>query len=230
MSTKKKVGILISVVILCVTLVVGYLTIVYTYQEYRLKEEINKLSVLDISKDKFNTKYVTLGDYRIVEKSIKEYLNEYASCMQEINSLVNNNKITKLLSYDNLNTENYNDSIDYVNNSLDIINKDIDKLIDLSEEESIRNYILKYDLDKYYVDLYNDYMFSDEISSKFNLDSDYLLKYREAINTKLSACSDVFKFLNENSDDNYSFEDGEIKFKTNELLDQYNQYIELIKS
>lgn len=230
MSTKKKVGILISVVILCVTLVVGYLTIGYTYQEYRLKEEINKLSVLDISKDKFNTKYVTLGDYRIVEKSIKEYLNEYASCMQEINSLVNNNKITKLLSYDNLNTENYNDSIDYVNNSLDIINKDIDKLIDLSEEESIRNYILKYDLDKYYVDLYNDYMFSDEISSKFNLDSDYLLKYREAINTKLSACSDVFKFLNENSDDNYSFEDGEIKFKTNELLDQYNQYIELIKS
>lgn len=230
MSTKKKVGILISVVILCVTLVVGYLTIVYTYQEYRLKEEINKLSVLDISKDKFNTKYVTLGDYRIVEKSIKEYLNEYASCMQEINSLVNNNKITKLLSYDNLNTENYNDSIDYVNNSLDIINKDIDKLIDLREEESIRNYILKYDLDKYYVDLYNDYMFSDEISSKFNLDSDYLLKYREAINTKLSACSDVFKFLNENSDDNYSFEDGEIKFKTNELLDQYNQYIELIKS
>ena len=150
--------------------------------------------------------------------------------MQEINSLVNNNKITKLLSYDNLNTENYNDSIDYVNNSLDIINKDIDKLIDLSEEESIRNYILKYDLDKYYVDLYNDYMFSDEISSKFNLDSDYLLKYREAINTKLSACSDVFKFLNENSDDNYSFEDGEIKFKTNELLDKYNQYIELIKS
>ena len=230
MSTKKKVGILISVVILCVTLVVGYLTIGYTYQEYRLKEEINKLSVLDISKDKFNTKYVTLGDYRIVEKSIKEYLNEYATCMQEINSLVNNNKITKLLSYDNLNTNNYNDSIDYVNNSLDIINKDIDKLIDLSEEESIRNYILKYDLDKYYVDLYNDYMFSDEISSKFNLDSDYLLKYREAINTKLSACSDVFKFLNENSDDNYSFEDGKIKFKTNELLDQYNQYIELIKS
>ena len=105
-----------------------------------------------------------------------------------------------------------------------------DKLIDLSEEESIRNYILKYDLDKYYVDLYNEYMFSDEISSKFNLDSDYLLKYREAINTKLSACSDVFKFLNENSDDNYSFEDGKIKFKTNELLDQYNQYIELIKS
>lgn len=230
MSTKKKVGILISVVILCVTLVVGYLTIGYTYQEYRLKEEINKLSVLDISKDKFNTKYVTLGDYRIVEKSIKEYLNEYATCMQEINSLVNNNKITKLLSYDNLNTNNYNDSIDYVNNSLDIINKDIDKLIDLSEEESIRNYILKYDLDKYYVDLYNEYMFSDEISSKFNLDSDYLLKYREAINTKLSACSDVFKFLNENSDDNYSFEDGKIKFKTNELLDQYNQYIELIKS
>ena len=75
MSTNKKVGMLISVVILCVTLVVGYLTIGYTYQENRLKNEVSKLTELDISKDKYNTKYVTLGDYRKVEKSIKDYLN-----------------------------------------------------------------------------------------------------------------------------------------------------------
>ena len=139
MSTKKRVGILISVVILCVTLVVGYLTIGYTYQEYRLKEEVSNLTKLDISKDKYDTKYVTLGDYRKVESSIKEYLNEYASCMQEINTLVNDSKINKLISYDNLNVDSYNDSIDYLNNTLDKINKDIDRLIDLSDELTIRN-------------------------------------------------------------------------------------------
>lgn len=229
MSTNKKVGMLISVVIICVTLVVGYLTIGYTYQENRLKSEVSKLTELDMSKDKYNTRYVTLGDYRKVEKSIKDYLNEYATCVQEINSLVNDNKFTKLISYDNLNVDNYNDSIDYVNKSLDIINKDIDKLIDMSEEESIRNYIIKYDLDKYYVDLYNDLMFSDEMRNIFNIDKDYLLKYKEEVTNKLNACSDIFKLLDINRD-NYSLEDGEIKFKDNDLVNQYNTYIDKINT
>lgn len=228
MSTNKKVGMLISVVILCVTLVVGYLTIGYTYQENRLKNEVSKLTELDISKDKYNTKYVTLGDYRKVEKSIKDYLNEYASCMQEINSLVNDTKFTKLISYDNLNNDNYDNSIEYVNKSLKTINKDIDKLIDMSDEDSIRNYILNYDLNKYYVDLYNELMFSEEMKNVFNIDKDYLIKYKEQVNNKLNACSDMFLLLNEK--DNYSLEDGEIKFKSNELLEKYNEYVNIIKS
>ncbi|MDO4995894.1 MAG: hypothetical protein Q4E69_01820 [Bacilli bacterium] len=229
MSTKKRVGILISVVILCVTLVVGYLTIGYTYQEYRLKDEVSNLTKLDISKDKYDTKYVTLGDYRKVESSIKEYLNEYASCMQEINTLVNDSKINKLISYDNLNVDSYNDSIDYLNNTLGKINKDIDRLIDLSDELTIRNYILRYDLDKYYVDLYNELMFSEDMRDVIKLDSEYLIKYKEDINSKFNACSDIFKLLDSNRD-NYSLEDGEIKFKDNDLVNQYNSYIDMIKA
>ena len=229
MSTKKRVGILISVVILCVTLVGGYLTIGYTYQEYRLKDEVSKLIELDISKDKYNTKYVTLGDYRKVESSIKEYLDEYASCMQEINTLVNDSKINKLISYDNLSLDSYSDSIDYLNSTLDRINKDIDKLIDLSDELNIRNYILRYDLDKYYVDLYNELMLSEEMSEVIKLDSEYLLKYKEEINNKFNACSDIFKLLDSNRD-NYSLEDGEIKFRDNDLVNQYNSYIDMIKA
>ena len=229
MSTNKKVGMLISVVILCVTLVVGYLTIGYTYQENRLKNEVSKLTELDISKDKYNTKYVTLGDYRKVEKSIKDYLNEYASCMQEINSLVNDTKFTKLISYDNLNNDNYDNSIEYVNKSLKTINKDIDKLIDMSDEDSIRNYILNYDLNKYYVDLYNELMFSEDMRDVIKLDSEYLIKYKEDINSKFNACSDIFKLLDSNRD-NYSLEDGEIKFKDNDLVNQYNSYIDMIKA
>lgn len=229
MSTKKRVGILISVVILCVTLVGGYLTIGYTYQEYRLKDEVSKLIELDISKDKYNTKYVTLGDYRKVESSIKEYLDEYASCMQEINTLVNDSKINKLISYDNLSSDSYSDSINYLNSTLDRINKDIDKLIDLSDELNIRNYILRYDLDKYYVNLYNELMLSEEMSEVIKLDSEYLLKYKEEINNKFNACSDIFKLLDSNRD-NYSLEDGEIKFRDNDLVNQYNSYIDMIKA
>lgn len=229
MSTKKRVGILISVVILFVIVIVGYLTIGYTYQEYKLKKEISKITKLDIRKDKFNSKIVTIGDYRKVEKAIKDYLNEYAVNLQEINNLVNEEKFTKIISYDSLNSDNYGDSINYVSSSLDIINKDIDRLIEMCSEESIRNYILQYDIDKYYVDLYNDLMLSDDVSNKLSLSIDYLENYKKYINHKLSACFEIFTFLDKNKD-NYSLEDGEIKFKSNDLVNQYNGFIDKISA
>lgn len=229
MSTKKRVGILISVVILFVIVIVGYLTIGYTYQEYKLKKEISKITKLDIRKDKFNSKIVTIGDYRKVEKAIKDYLNEYAVNLQEINNLVNEEKFTKIISYDSLNSDNYGDSINYVSSSLDIINKDIDRLIEMCSEESIRNYILQYDIDKYYVDLYNDLMLSDDVSNKLSLSIDYLENYKKYINHKLSACFEIITFLDKNKD-NYSLEDGEIKFKSNDLVNQYNGFIDKISA
>lgn len=229
MSTKKRVGILISVVILFVIVIVGYLTIGYTYQEYKLKKEISKITKLDIRKDKFNSKIVTIGDYRKVEKAIKDYLNEYAVNLQEINNLVNEEKFTKIISYDSLNSDNYGDSINYVSSSLDIINKDIDRLIEMCSEESIRNYILQYDIDKYYVDLYNDLMLSDDVSNKLSLSIDYLENYKKYINHKLSACFEIITFLDKNKD-NYSLEDGKIKFKSNDLVNQYNGFIDKISA
>lgn len=229
MSTKKRVGILISVVILFVIVIVGYLTIGYTYQEYKLKKEISKITKLDIRKDKFNSKIVTIGDYRKVEKAIKDYLNEYAVNLQEINNLVNEEKFTKIISYESLNSDNYGDSINYVSSSLDIINKDIDRLIEMCSEESIRNYILQYDIDKYYVDLYNDLMLSDDVSNKLSLSIDYLENYKKYINHKLSACFEIITFLDKNKD-NYSLEDGEIKFKSNDLVNQYNGFIDKISA
>lgn len=227
MSTNKKVGILISVVILFVTVIVGYLTIDYSFQERKLKSEILKLTKLDISKDTFNTKVVTRGSYGKVEGAIKDYLNEYAVNLQEINSLVNNDKINKLISYDNLNNDNYNNYINYVNDSIDTINGNIDILIDLCDEETIRYYILQYDLDKYYVDLYNDLMLSDDVSKNLIISIDYLKEYKEYINNKFNTCFEILDFLNNNKD-NYSLEDGEIKFKDNDLYNQYNGYIDKI--
>lgn len=227
MSTNKKVGILISVVILFVTVIVGYLTIDYSFQERKLKNEILKLTKLDISKDTFNRKVVTRGSYGKVEGAIKDYLNEYAVNLQEINSLVNNDKINKLISYDNLNNDNYNNYINYVNDSIDTINGNIDILIDLCDEETIRYYILQYDLDKYYVDLYNDLMLSDDVSKNLIISIDYLKEYKEYINNKFNTCFEILDFLNNNKD-NYSLEDGEIKFKDNDLYNQYKGYIDKI--
>ena len=72
-------------------------------------------------------------------------------------------------------------------------------------------------------------MFSEDMRDVIKLDSEYLIKYKEDINSKFNACSDIFKLLDSNRD-NYSLEDGEIKFKDNDLVNQYNSYIDMIKA
>ena len=230
MTAKKKLGLLFSFIILLIMLFVGYVCIHYVYQESVLKKEINNLTTLDITKDKFNLDTVTYGDYKVVEESIKNYLNDYADNLQNINKIVSDEKFKQLLSYDNLSQdEDYKKPINYVDNIKVEFNTYMDNLIVMCDEENIKNNILSYHLNSYYVDLYNDLMFNDEVINKLNLSKDYLENYRENINVKLNTCLEIFVFLNNNKE-NYKFEDGEIKFSTQELIDQYNGYIQKINN
>lgn len=229
MTSKKKVVVIFSSIILLIVVFVGYTFITSIYQEYRLKEEITNLTTLDITKDSFDTGTVTYGDYKVVEKSIKDYLNEYALNLQSINNIINDDKFNKLLSYDTLSKdEDFTESIQYVIDTKEEVNQYIDNLIDMCSEDKIKNNITKYHLNDYYVRLYNNLMLNEEVPNRLNMSKDYLDEYRNNINIKLDTCLEIFEFL-KNNKENYVFEDNEIKFATQDLIDQYNGYIEKIK-
>ncbi len=227
---KKKIGIILSLVILTCIIVVGYLTIIYTQEDYKLEREINELSKLDITKDSFNRKYVTSGDYKKVEKAIKDYLNDYSTTLKNINDIIDGDKFSSLLSYENLSTDkSFRESIIYVNRVSSQINTYLDKLVVMCSESNIRDNISKYNLDEYYVNLYNKYMLDQELLGKFKLSSDYIEQYRQRINNKVSACNEIFLFLNNNIN-NIKFEEGQLKFNSEQLINQYNEYINKIKA
>lgn len=229
MSFKKAFAILFVTIILFIVLIVGYATINIVYQEKLLRKEIESLSKLDITKDKFNEKYVCHGDFKKVEMAIKDYLNDYSNNLQNINSIVSDDEFKKLLSYENLSTDSeYSKSIKYVKDNKKTFNDSIDKLIDMSGESNIRNNISKYNLSEYYVSLYNELIFDDSIKSKLNLSVDYLNKYKESINVKFDTCLEIFEFLNNNKD-NVLYDNGELKLQNRDLANQYNALIEKVK-
>ena len=230
MKLKKKVAVIIIFVILGIVVAGGYLTIAYTSEDKKLEREIDSLTKLDITKDKFNEKYVTTGDYRKVEMAIKDYLQEYADNLQQINKILNGEEFTKLLTYESLSTDtNYRDSIIYINQIQSSINSYIDKLIILSNKDNIKSNINDYNLDSYYVNLYNELMIDGKLSKKFNLSEEYLEKYRQSINNKITTCNELFYFLNSNQR-NLKYEDGELKLNSDNLMLQYTQYINKLRA
>ena len=81
--------------------VVGFLVIRDSIAFNSLKSEVNYLSTLDITKDRFNTKIKSSGDYASVESAIKEYLDNYALEIRDISEMVTDSNVESMLSYDN---------------------------------------------------------------------------------------------------------------------------------
>ena len=103
MSNKKKFFIIFLFIILDAFLLVGYLVIRDKTNLSSLKKEVKELEKLDITKDRFDRRIKTSGDYALVEKTIKNYLDDYSNDVQDVKESMNDTKLTKILSYDNYN-------------------------------------------------------------------------------------------------------------------------------
>lgn len=211
-------------------LIVGFLIIRDNVLEYNLRKEINELSELDITKDRFNSDLKTSGNYVLVEEAIKLYLDDYAVYLQDVLNVINSEEFRGLFSLDNYKNDGpeFNNSLNYIEKTKNKFNSDILFLIDKSNEDSIKNNILSYTRDNYYVSLYEQLMLGDEKSIDFEKNIIMLNNLQDEVNNVFSVSVSMFEFLSLNRE-NYTIENGEIKFKTQELLNQYNIYINKIK-
>ena len=226
MNISKRFNVVLFTTIMIILLAVGYIVIYYKYEDYLLNKEINSIkSISDI-----NDNYVTKGKFKVVEKAIKDYLKDYYNCFNDLNNVTHTEEFNNLLSYNNLSEDvDFNNSKKYISNTKQIINKDIDTFITLGDKDYIKNYIFDYNLDKYFVDRYNKLLLNNKNLTKYIIDSNSLENYRNSINTKLDTTNDIYDFLNNNKD-NYVLEDNQLKLKTNELISQYNSFIEKIRA
>lgn len=228
MNKGKRVVYLFFFLIGLVVLFVGYLSIGYVFQEFLLKREISTLTKLDISKDDFNRKLVTTGNYRVVEKTIKNYLNQYSNNIKNVNNLVTDESFTKLLTYDHMSQDkDYAESISTVQDVKDKFNVYIDQMIGMCSVESIKKPILDANIETYYVTLYEKLMLDNSISSKLRFNVEYLENYKKDMNTKFDTCLELFSYLKDHSED-VEYKDGEIKLRTEDMIKQYNAYMDKI--
>lgn len=229
MKEKKEIKLVVFCLLVIVSVVLGYLSINFVYQEYSLRKEINILSSYDITKDKFDSKLIGHGNYLKVEKAIKNYLNEYAVNLQNINKLVDEQSFKKLISYEALQSkDNFSTEIKNVLETKKRFNFYINNLLKMCDEESIKNNINSYTTNIYFKNLYYDLMLDKSVLSKLNLSQEYLEDYSKNINDKFDACLEIYDFLIINKEA-WKVEEGEIRFATEELINNYNSLIEKIK-
>lgn len=231
MSNKKKALLLFLFIIFDMFLLIGFLVIRDATNLNLLKKEISSLYLLDPTVDNYNTKLRTTGDYRVVEKSIKEYLNEYSTCMKNILDVVQDKKIENILSYSNYEKDGkkFKKSLKYIKNQKDKFNENYDKLNKLLDTDNIKNNILDVELDPYYVSLYEKLILSDEMIKEFEESKDILDKSYNSFSNVLNTSEDVLNFLVLYSD-SWELEDGEIKFANNDLYTNYVNLVNKVKA
>ena len=230
MSNKKKFFIIFLFILLDSFLLVGYLVIRDKTNLTNLEKEVKEINKLDITKDKFNRRIKTSGDYALVEKTIKNYLNDYSKGVQEVKNTMNDSKLTKILSFDNYSTDGFEfvESFKYLTSTKESFNKEIDLLIKKSDKKYIEKYIDKKIKDNYYNNLCNELMITKERTKSFEETKKTLEEIKSKVNKVIDTSTEVLNLLKDNKDD-CVLEEGQIKFKSKAVFDKYNELINKIK-
>ena len=226
MNTRRKFVYIFCFILLNAFLVVGFLVIRDATSINKLRKEVNELTKLDVTKDRYNRKIKTSGKYALVESSIKDYLDGYALEVQKATALMHDPQLSKILSYDNYLEDgpDFKNSIAYLEESREEFNDQIDALLFDLEEEQIMNHIYERTKDEYYVDLYHELMFDDDMKDGLNESKELFQQTRTKMNNVYDVSLEVLNFL-KTYNDSWELDNGEIKFKTNDLRNYYDTLI-----
>ena len=227
MTVRKKFFLAFCFIILDAFLVIGFLIIRDATSINMLNKEVEELTKLNITTDRFNRNIRTSGRYAVVEAAIKNYLDKYALDVQEASSIVTDPNFLGILSYENYIADGpeFEHSISYLEASKKDFNDKMDRLLLCLDKDNIMNNIYEKMDDRYYISLYQKLMFGDEMIDGLEQSEKLFYSTRDKFNNYFDVSLDVLNFL-KSYKDSWKLEDGEIKFENEDL---YNYYMSLVK-
>ena len=226
MSSKRKMFLVFCFSILNVFLLIGFLVIRdATFLNMLKKEEIELLK-LSMTNGNYQREIQSRGNYATVEKTIKNYLNDYTVLLQDTLHIMDDETLTKVLSYDNYCKDGpeFTNSLAYLTKLKKKFNGNVDTLLAKGKEENIRKEILNETDDEYFINLYNDFMLNSDIKQKFSDNNQLIINTQTKVNRVIDGSVEVLNFLIVNKD-SWKVEDGKIQFLTQDLYNQYMSYI-----
>lgn len=221
----KKLLIGVGSVIALLVAVIAFLAIKDIRQESVLKEEIKKIEKMNVSKDKIDMKIYTQGDYGVVEKTIKEYLNDYVSTLQDTQSTMEDKTIINMLGIENYKTDGpeFKKSLKHIKETKEKLNKNFDKMIALASEDAVMEAIEKKKVGKKYVNLYKECMISNMTKTQFKKANKEMEQARDIMIKLLDIETEVLNFLKDNKN-HWELKSNTILFDSTSLLTKYNSY------
>lgn len=226
MSNRKKIVLVLLFVGIDVLLIYGIVKFHNASMLNYLKREVSILENKKISQDSYSYKIITMGGYAKVEEAIKKYLYDYSTLLKDTMNIVKDPVIQKVLSYENYQKDgpDFNESISMLKEKKNLFNKNVDQLIQSSSKKSIQNNIRNKIYQSYYQQLYDELFVNDSFVESFKNTSKLLENAKEKMNTIFDTSLEVLNFLSLEKE-NWKVEDGEIKFQTQALYDQYMSFI-----
>ena len=228
MGKKKIVFIVIGIIILVLLGIFGYMVVDEMNQTNKLIIEVGEVSQMfnqtsldyEIIEQKLLTN-VSKGDYLVVEKAVKQYLSDALASMKELQSVVDDDRITTLLTIDNYAEDgpDFVNTKEYIQNTRTALENLKSEFISYTTQEKMDEYISDKGLDEYYIELYNELMGGDEI---MQADIEELESSLDSIINMLNNTEVVIDFLIENKD-SWELQGENIVFFSNDLVNEYNE-------
>ena len=228
MGKKKIVFIVIGIIVLVLLGIFGYMVVDEMNQTNKLIIEVDEVSQMfnqtsldyEIIEQKLLTN-VSKGDYLVVEKAVKQYLSDALASMKELQSVVDDNRITTLLTIDNYAEDgpDFVNTKEYIQNTKTALENLKNEFISYTTQEKMDEYISDKGLDEYYIELYNELMGGDEI---MQADIEELESSLDSIINMLNNTEVVIDFLIENKD-SWELQGENIVFFSNDLVNEYNE-------
>ena len=228
MGKKKIIFIVIGIIILALLGIFGYMVVDEMNQTNKLIIEVGEVSQMfnqtsldyEIIEQKLSTN-VSKGDYLVVEKAVKQYLSDALASMKELQSVVDDDRITTLLTMDNYAEDgpDFVNTKEYIQNTRTALENLKNEFISYTTQEKMDEFISDKGLDEYYIELYNELMGGDEI---MQADIEELESSLDSIINMLNNTEVVIDFLIENKD-SWELQGENIVFFSNDLVNEYNE-------
>ena len=227
---KKKILIVLLIIIVIALVGVGYFVFTDVMQEDKLKTELSELNDLvnaeNIDMDAINEKLdrrITTGDYEKVEDAYKSYLRDNFDNSIQIANILNDEKITTLLTVENYESDgkDFTESKEYITNTRETLEECKAKYTEFLTEEKAISYINDKGLDSYYTDLYKNEFIGDMSSA--SQDTTVQDSIDEVIGI-LNTTEEVLNLLSENQD-SWKIDGENISFNSESLSNQYDELI-----
>lgn len=222
------IGTVVGVVLLIIGFI-GYIVIGDLKQEDILRNEIKIISEKDVTKDRYNNPIKTKEDYAVVEKAIKEYLDDYAVTLQNVMKIIEDKTIINMLTADNYQKDgpDFKTSKEFLTNTKKTLSEGLTKLSNMTSTETIMKNIEDKKLDKYYNDLYKELMLNGIAEKDFETAKQYLQTAGNQMNNLLNVEEQVIDLLIANKG-KWKIENGKIVFQETATLNKYNELVQKI--
>ena len=227
---KKKVLIVLLIIIVIALVGVGYFVFTDMQQEEKLKTELSELNDLvnaeNIDMDAVNEKLdrrITTGDYEKVEDAYKSYLRDNFDNSIQIANILNDEKITTLLTVENYESDgkDFTESKKYITNTRTTLEDCKNKYTEFFTEDKAMSYINGKGLDSYYTDLYRNELMGDmDLASQDTTVQDSIDELISILNTS----EQVLNLLSENQNA-WEIEGEKIVFNSESLSNEYDELI-----